>query len=129
MKHYDVVAAVIEQDGKIFCCKRAKEKECANQWEFPGGKIEQGETNQEALIREIKEELNAHIRVDRYITTVNHQYETFSITMYVYLCSLEEGELTLLEHQDSIWCDIDQLDTIDFAEADLKVIEQIQHFQ
>ena len=126
MKHYDVVAAAIEQNGKIFCCKRNKEKECPNKWEFPGGKIEQGETHQEALTREIKEELNAQIRVDQHITTINHQYESFSITMYIYFCTLEKGEIKLIEHQDSVWCDIDQLDTIDFAEADAKSIEQIQ---
>ncbi|MCM1514261.1 MAG: NUDIX domain-containing protein [Anaeroplasma bactoclasticum] len=126
MKHYDVVAAAIEKDGKIFCCKRGKEKECPDKWEFPGGKIEQGETHQEALTREIKEELNAQIRVDQHITTINHQYETFSITMYIFFCTLEKGEIKLIEHQDSVWCDIDQLDTIDFAEADAKAIEQIQ---
>lgn len=127
MKHYDVVAAAIEKDGKIFCCKRGEKKECPNKWEFPGGKIEVGETHEEALIREIKEELNAQIRVNQYITTINHQYETFSITMHIYFCTLEKEEMKLIEHQDSIWCDVEQLDTIDFAEADAKAIKQIQY--
>ena len=118
MKHYHVVAAAIEKDGKIFCCQRGKEKECADKWEFPGGKIE---------VREIKEELNAQIRVDEYVTTINHQYETFSITMDIYFCTLEKEEVKLIEHQDSVWCDVNQLDTIDFAEADAKAIQQIQY--
>lgn len=127
MKHYHVVAAAIEKDGKIFCCQRGKEKECADKWEFPGGKIEVGETNEEALMREIKEELNAQIRVDEYVTTINHQYETFSITMDIYFCTLEKEEVKLIEHQDSVWCDVNLLDTIDFAEADAKAIQQIQY--
>lgn len=71
-KYYEVVAAVIEKNGLIFCCQRGPKGECAFKWEFPGGKVETGETDEEALIREIKEELNGTIRVDKYLLTVEH---------------------------------------------------------
>ena len=117
-KHYEVVAAVIKKDEKVFCCQRGPKGECAFKWEFPGGKIEPGETKEEALLREIKEELNCKIIIEKYITTINHEYNTFSLTMHVYLCSLKDDEPTLLEHNSSLWCDIDKLDELDFAEAD-----------
>lgn len=95
-KHFEVVAAVIKKDEKIFCCQRGPKGECAYKWEFPGGKIESGETKEEALIREIKEELNCNINIEKFITTINHEYNTFSLTMHVYLCSLKESEPILL---------------------------------
>lgn len=116
-KHYEVVAAVIEKDGLIFCSKRGPKEECAYKWEFPGGKIEQGETKEEALKREIKEELDGEIIVEKYITTVNHEYDTFSITMHVYKCSLLD-HLVLKEHIDYKWVKKEELMNIDFAEAD-----------
>ena len=117
-KHFEVVAAVIKKDNKVFCCQRANKGECALKWEFPGGKIEPGETNEEALIREIKEELSCLIKINNFITTVHHEYNTFSLTMHVYLCELIEGEPILSEHVDSLWCDKDKLHELDFAEAD-----------
>lgn len=95
-KNFEVVAAVIKKDEKIFCCQRGPKGECAYKWEFPGGKIESGETKEEALIREIKEELNCNINIEKFITTINHEYNTFSLTMHVYLCSLKESEPILL---------------------------------
>lgn len=125
-KHYEVVAAVIEKNGKVFCCQRGPKGECAYKWEFPGGKIEQGETNEQALIREIKEELNSLIKVNNYLTTVHHEYNTFTITMHVYLCELIEGNLSLLEHKASMWCEKEKLKELDFAEADRKIICRIK---
>ena len=124
-KHYEVVAAVIEKDNKVFCCQRGSKGECAYKWEFPGGKIELGETHEEALVREIKEELNCLIKVNKFITTVNHEYNTFSLTMHVYLCELIEGKPILLEHNNSMWCSRDELNTLDFAEADYKFLKLI----
>ena len=118
--HYEVVCAVIVKDDKIFCCQRGPKGECAFNWEFPGGKIEPGETKEEALLREIKEELNCNINIEKFITTINHEYNTFSLTMHVYLCSLKESVPILLEHKSSIWCDKDKLNELDFAEADYK---------
>lgn len=123
--HYEVVCAVIAKDDKIFCCQRGPKGECAYKWEFPGGKIEPGETKEEALVREIKEELNCNINIEKFITTINHEYNTFSLTMHVYLCSLKESVPILLEHKSSIWCDKDKLNELDFAEADYKFLDFI----
>ena len=123
--HYEVVAAVIKKDNKIFCCQRGPKGECAFKWEFPGGKIEPGETKEEALVREIKEELNCNINIEKFITTINHEYNTFSLTMHVYLCSLKESEPILLEHKSSIWCDKNKLNDLDFAEADKLFLDLI----
>ena len=117
-KHFEVVAAVIKKDDKIFCCQRGQKGECAYKWEFPGGKIEPGETKEEALVREIKEELNCNISIDKFISTVNYEYKTFSLTMHVSLCSLKDNEPILLEHKSSLWCDKDKLKELDFAKAD-----------
>ena len=117
-KQFEVVAAVIEKDNKLFCCQRGNKGECAFKWEFPGGKIEEGETKLEALIREIQEELNCSIKINKFITTVNHEYNTFSLIMHVYLCELIEGEPVLSEHINSVWCERDKLGELDFAEAD-----------
>ena len=117
-KHFEVVAAVIKKDDKIFCCQRGQKGECAYKWEFPGGKIEPRETKEEALVREIKEELNCNISIDKFISTVNYEYKTFSLTMHVYLCSLKDNEPILLEHKSSLWCDKDKLKELDFAKAD-----------
>ncbi|NLI94938.1 MAG: NUDIX domain-containing protein, partial [Erysipelotrichaceae bacterium] len=85
-KHVEVVAAVIKKGDYYFAAKRNEFGEMGGRYEFPGGKIEQGESNEAALIREIKEELNAEIEVVEFIMTVNHEYETFKITLHAYLC-------------------------------------------
>lgn len=123
--HYEVVCAVIAKDDKIFCCQRVPKGECAFKWEFPGGKTEPGETKEEALLREIKEELNCNINIEKFITTVNYEYNTFSLTMHVYLCSLKDNEPVLLEHKSSVWCNKDKLNDLDFAEADKLFIHLI----
>ena len=86
--HYEVVCAVIIKDNLVFCTKRDGKGECANKWEFPGGKIEPDETKEEALLREIKEELNSDIKIKKFLTTINHEYNTFNLTMHVYICEL-----------------------------------------
>lgn len=124
-KHYEVVAAVILKNNKIFCCQRGNKGECAYKWEFPGGKIEPGETKEEAIVREIKEELNCLIEVKDYITTIEHEYNTFNLTMHIFLCALKEGEPELLEHINSNWCTIENLIQLDFAAADKKALNKI----
>lgn len=124
-KHYEVVAAVIVKDNKIYCCQRGNKGECAFKWEFPGGKIELGETKEEALVREIKEELNCEIKVEKYITTIDHEYNTFSITIHVYLCELIDREPTISEHIAYKWCDVSELESLDFAQADYKFLNKI----
>lgn len=117
-KHLEVVAAVIKKDEKIFCCQRGPKGECAFKWEFPGGKIEPGETKEEALIREIKEELDCNINIEKFVTTINYEYNTFLLTMHIYLCSLKDNEPKLLEHRSSMWCNKEKLKDLNFAEAD-----------
>lgn len=123
--HYEVVAAYIKKDGKVFCCQRGDKGECKFMWEFPGGKVEPKETKEQAIIREIKEELNSKIKVVKYLTVINHEYATFSMTMYVYECKLLEGTLDICEHIDSKWVCEDELLEIPFAPADKKVIDSI----
>ena len=128
MKHIEVVCALIQnEEGKIFCCKRGPGRALANKWEFPGGKIEQNETKEEALVREIKEELKSDIKVIKYIGVSKHEYtdleKPFSITMYAYLCKLIDGDLELTEHVDSCWTTINEMKLLDFAAADIPLID------
>ena len=128
MKHVEVVCALIQNEqGKIFCCKRGPGRALANKWEFPGGKIELNETKEEALVREIKEELKSDIEIIRYIGVSNHEYldieKPFSITMYAYLCKLINGNLELTEHIDSCYADVNEMKTMDFAAADIPLID------
>ena len=127
--HYEVVCAVIIKDDLVFCTRRDGKGECANKWEFPGGKIEQNETQEEALIREIKEELKSDIEVIRYIGVANHEYtdldKPFSITMYAYLCKLINGNLELTEHIDSCYASVNEMKLMDFASADIPLIDII----
>jgi len=126
MKHFNVAAAVFIQNNKVFCAQRKDAGETAKLWEFPGGKIEEGETPGQALEREIQEELCTKIRVEDFITTVNHEYKTFSITMHVYLCTILSGSLTLTEHLDSRWLSADELDTVNWAPADVPIVEKVR---
>lgn len=125
MKVVEVVAAVIKKDNKIFCAQRNLSKSMGGKWEFPGGKIEEGEAREEALVREIKEELDSDIAVDKYLMTIEHDYPTFHITMHAYLCTLVKGELTLKEHNDSAWLSKEELLELDWAEADKPIVDMI----
>lgn len=120
--HYEVVCAVIIKDDLVFCTRRDGKGECAYKWEFPGGKIEPGETKEEALLREIKEELNSDIKIKKFLTTINHEYNTFNLTMHVYICELINDNPVLIEHIESMWCNKGELKKLDFAEADYKFL-------
>ena len=130
MKHIEVVCALIQnEEGKIFCCKRGPGRALANKWEFPGGKIEQNETKEEALVREIKEELKSDIEVIKYIGLSNYEYndldKPFSITMYAYLCKLINSNFELTEHIDSCYTSVEEMKLMDFAAADTPFIKYI----
>ena len=124
-KHYHVVAAVIERNDKILIAQRADKGELAKKWEFPGGKIEESETHQQALSREIKEELDIDISVDDYITTVNYAYNTFDLTMYAYKCTVNNGEIRLNEHLGYAWVEKLDLMSYDLAAADIPIVDMI----
>ncbi len=125
-KHITVSAAVIIQNKMVFCAQRKDQGELAQKWEFPGGKLEIGEIPENALIREIKEELDSTISILEKLTTVEHQYTTFDITMHAFLCQLVDGSLTLSEHLDSRWLSKDQLFSVDWAEADIPIVEIVK---
>ena len=129
MKHYNVVAAVVCHDGKYLCMQKGKTKfeYTSYKWEFPGGKIEPGETPQQALARELMEEMEYPVEVEEQLVTVNHEYPDFSITMTAFLCT-PKGDadgLKRREHADSKWCSQDELKGLDWAAADVGVVESI----
>ena len=128
MKNIRVSAAVIHRDGKIFATQRGY-GEYKGKWEFPGGKREEGESGEEALYREIREELDSKVKIEKLICTTDFEYPTFHLTMDVYLASLVEGKLTLLEHEDAKWVSLDSIDNLDWLPADWSVIDEIKkHF-
>ena len=123
-KHIEVVAAIIVRDGRIFATQRGY-GEWKDWWEFPGGKIEPGESPEDALKREIREELATEIEVDELLTTVEYDYPKFHLTMHCYLCTIISGDLTLLEHEDARWLALDELDCVKWLPADKDVIEKL----
>lgn len=120
-----VVAAVICKDGKVFATQRGY-GEWKDHWEFPGGKVEKSETPENALIREIREELTVSIRVDRYLTTVEYDYPEFHLVMDCYVCSVTDGKLTLLEHEAARWLSAEKLESIDWLPADVLVLSSVR---
>ncbi|AIO17990.1 CTP pyrophosphohydrolase [Candidatus Izimaplasma bacterium HR1] len=127
MKHIEVVAGVIiNKDNKILCCQRKNKGELALKWEFPGGKIEQGETHNEALIRELNEELEIDVVIIRHLITVKHQYNLFHLTMHCYLIEEYSGNLVLNEHEDFKWLDKMELYQLEWAEADIPIVKKLE---
>ena len=129
MKTIKVVAAVIcdplDKKQKIFATARGY-GEFKGRWEFPGGKVEAGETPQQALVREIREELATKIRVGELITTIEYDYPTFHLSMDCFWCEVVEGELKLLEAEDAKWLTKDELYSVKWLPADIKLIAEIE---
>ena len=123
MKQIEVVAAIIhDEEGRIFATQRGY-GEWKNWWEFPGGKMEEGETPEEALRREIWEELETRMVIERLVTTVEWDYPKFHLTMHCFWCSIESGSLTLNEHEAARWLSKDELDSVNWLPADRIVVE------
>ena len=128
-KQIEVVAAIIhDSEGRIFATRRGY-GDMKDGWEFPGGKIEAGELPEEALRREIMEELDTRIVVEKLLTTVEHDYPKFHLKMHCYLCSIESGQLTLKEHEAARWLRKEQLDSVDWLPADKIVVDEISRLR
>ena len=125
LKKVEVVAAVIKDGDKIFATQRGY-GEFKDGWEFPGGKIEHGETPQQALVREIKEELDTEIEVQELIDTVEYDYPTFHLTMHCFWARIKEGNLILKEHEAAKWLTKDTLNTVDWLPADEGLVSELR---
>ena len=125
MKTIKVVAAIIRDGNRILATQRGYGEQ-KDGWEFPGGKVESNETHEAAIVREIKEELNADIEVTGFLTTVEHDYPTFHLSMDCFWARLAEGtEMKLLEHEAAKWLSIEDINSVDWLPADIKVVEAI----
>ena len=124
MKTIRVVAAVIRQNGKIFATQRGY-GEWKDGWEFPGGKIETGETPETALKREIQEELDTEISVKERIDTIEYDYPNFHLSMDCFWCEIVKGDLVLKEHEAAKWVTKEQLNSVEWLPADIKLVENI----
>lgn len=137
MKQIEVVAGILCADHlgkptktrtpgyKIFVTKRGY-GEFKGFWEFPGGKVEQGESLEAALIRELKEELSVEVSVDEFVCTVEYDYPNFHLTMHCFFCSILNGNLTLLEHEAMRWLSISELNSVNWLPADIEVLGKIK---
>ena len=123
-KTIEVVAAIIIRDGKLFATQRGY-GEWKDWWEFPGGKTEPEEAPEDALKREIREELATEIGVGELLTTVEYDYPQFHLTMHCFLCSIVSGQLSLLEHEDARWLTKNDLNSVRWLPADLEIIPLI----
>lgn len=124
-KHFIVVAAVVKEGDRYLCMQRTRSRHryISERWEFPGGKVEDGENDYEALIREIKEEMDWDIYVGKKLGSVEHDYPDFSITLTAYLCKGGDGERKLYEHLDERWLTREELDELKWTEADRKILK------
>ena len=127
MKKVEVVAAIIYFESKILCVQRPKNKltYISEKFEFPGGKIERGETNKVSLKRELFEELNITTDIKSKFIKVVHQYPDFELTMHVYVCEVETGELQLNEHISKEWLNLNELKKLDWAAADIPIVNKL----
>ncbi|MBR4822248.1 MAG: (deoxy)nucleoside triphosphate pyrophosphohydrolase [Bacteroidales bacterium] len=124
MKRINVVAAIIRKEGRIFATQRGY-GDWKDWWEFPGGKMEAGESPEDALVREIREELSAEISVDKFLHTVDYDYPAFHLTMHCFLCSLKGEALHLNEHEAARWLDADELGSVRWLPADEELLPLI----
>ncbi|MEE0235803.1 MAG: (deoxy)nucleoside triphosphate pyrophosphohydrolase [Bacteroidales bacterium] len=126
MKKIDVVAAILHRDGVYFATQRGY-GEFEGMWEFPGGKIEEGETAEFALMREIQEELGIDITIDKFLCTTEYDYPSFHLTMHCYICSIEAGEIVLREHKSARWLRPEELGCVEWLPADKDVISRLNN--
>ncbi len=125
MKTINVVAAVIVRQGMFFATQRGY-GDWKGWWEFPGGKIEDGESPEAALVREIKEELDTEVKVERILRVVDYDYPNFHLTMHCILCTIISGKLTLLEHEAAKWVTKETLRSIEWLPADQLILDKVE---
>lgn len=126
-KHIEVVAGAIKYEDKILCMERNKGKYdyISYKFEFPGGKIEENETHHQTLTRELKEELDMTVEIKDFLIKVTHEYPDFILTMNVYNCEAKDPSFTLKEHNSFKWLEVQDLSGLDWAEADIPVVEKL----
>lgn len=122
-----VCCAIIQHEGKVLVAQRSEKGLLPLKWEFPGGKVEQGETDEECIVREIKEELDMTITVEKRLSSVVHRYETFSLTLIPFVCKSKSANYTKQEHNQVVWATVNQLGNFDWAEADIPVYKEFLH--
>jgi len=123
-RHIHVACAIIECNGLVLAAQRSASMSLPLKWEFPGGKIEPGESMPDCLMRELREEMGVEIHVGPPLSATTHHYPTFTVTLYPFRCSIESGTVTLHEHADMVWLEPDQLMALDWAEADGPVLAE-----
>lgn len=130
MKHLEVVAAIIEYQGKILCMQRnvGKYEYVSLKFEFPGGKVEAGETQPQALMRELREEMEMQVEIadSDFVMSTNHVYPDFEITMHCYFCHPENDVFVRKEHVAHVWCIPEELEKLDWAPADIPVMQKVK---
>ena len=126
LKRIEVVGAVLVHDGRVFAAKRGPGKSMAGYWEFPGGKVEAGETPEDALARELREELKIDVTVGEFIVTATHEAGTAVIELSTYLCTIIEGVPVLTEHEEFRWLPVSELSDVEWAPADIPTVEFLQ---
>ena len=124
MKTIEVVAGVITDGGRFFATQRGYGDQKGG-WEFPGGKMEPGETPEQALVRELKEELDIEVNVGEKICTVEYDYPKFHLTMHCFWATIASGAIKLLEHEDAKWLDRESIRSVDWLPADIEVVNQL----
>lgn len=120
--HIHVACAIIEHDGRVLAAQRSETMNMPLKWEFPGGKLEPGETPEACLLREVREELAIGVSLDRALPVTTHAYETFTVTLYPFVCTPADGVMTLIEHRSVAWMEPERMLALDWAEADLPII-------
>ncbi|MBI2355426.1 MAG: (deoxy)nucleoside triphosphate pyrophosphohydrolase [Deltaproteobacteria bacterium] len=123
LRQIHVTCAIIEQDGLVLAAQRSAAMSLPLKWEFPGGKIDPGESPEDCMRRELLEELGVHVRVGKGLPPTSHRYTKLTVTLYPYICAIESGEIVLHEHAAIAWLAPEELHALDWAEADLPVIE------
>ncbi len=125
MKNIEVVAAVIYESGKILATQRGY-GEFKDGWEFPGGKMEKGESAEQALIRELREELTVTVEVEKLLMTVEYDYPAFHLTMHCFLTKITAGKINLLEHEAMKWLSSEDINSVEWLPADIQVVEYLK---